>query len=129
MSVPNRPTIEKDLAEKMYHAGWVPVRAATQPVDGAPEPDMVFIKNGHIMALKVIHLKAGSSKKKVFDEATDLKKLYNRATPYGMGDEDNITVGFAIKKGIDETWYWADKDTSSILYKEEHDRVMEVLPK
>lgn len=120
-----------DLEELLWHRGWVTSTFVGSKKLQDETIDLMAIKDGKSIIAYVIQLESGSSTRRVVDKSNRLSRLRRKAsTPrddYGSDEPGSCNAMFAIWKKDHGHWYSADYTIRNIRYKEDYDKLTEVL--
>lgn len=112
--VDNPIKYEVELVERLWSQGWSAFRTNASGPGALANCDVVAIKDGRVYILNVVVMENATSKKTVFDENQELKKIRRRAKTNTLDQTDGMNFGHAIHKVYEDSWDFVDHFTDRI---------------
>lgn len=118
---------ETRLIKFFWERGWVAMKGVPMGSEDIEYSYIVGMKRGRIFILSIQELPSGNSKKGVSDESKELEHIRSIVEPSVLTGNLDLEVGFAIAKGWDNQWRYAEHTNKQLRYGDSYERLEEVL--
>ncbi len=123
----NQIEYEAELVEELWSHGWAAFRTNSQAPGVLANCDVIAMKDGRVYVLNVVVMENATSKKTVFDENKEMKKIRRRAKTSTLDQKDGMNFGHAVKKIYQDSWEFVDHHTDRISNSQDLPRFHEAL--
>lgn len=118
---------ENSLLEFFWSRGWVAMKGVPMGCEDLEHSYIVAMKRGRVLVLSIQELPSGNSKKSVSKESEELEQIRSIVEPSVLTGNLDLDVGFALAKGWEDMWRYAEHTETQLKYKDNHGYLESIL--